>query len=60
MVGQGGARTAFGQFQQQLLDEIEQVVDLLELAPRVLVELAFSGEDVKLFKQLDGLPWLDL
>ena len=33
MVGQRGARTALGQFQQQLLNKLEQVIDLLELAP---------------------------
>ena len=60
MVGQRGARAFVGQLQQQLFDELEQVVDLFELAPRVLVELAIAGEDVQLFQQLDGLARTDL
>ena len=44
-----------GQLQQQLLDELKQVVDLLELAPRVLVELALAGQDVQLLEQLQRL-----
>src|SRR5690606_22217168 len=36
---------------QQRLDELHQVVHLLELAPRVLVELALAGEDVQLLQQ---------
>jgi hypothetical protein len=39
---------------QQLFDELEQVVDLLELAPRILVELALAREDVQLLEQLDA------
>ena len=60
MVGQRGSGAAFGQLQQQFLDKVEQVVDLLELAPRVLVELALTREDVQLFEQFDGLPRFDL
>ena len=44
-----------GQFEQQFFDELKQVVDLLELAPRVLVELAVAGEDVQLLEQFDRL-----
>jgi hypothetical protein len=46
---------ALRQFQQQLFDELVEVVDLLELAPRVLVELAVAGEDVQMLEQGDGL-----
>jgi len=55
VVGQGGALLAGGQFFQQLFDELKQVIHLLELATRILVELAVAGEDVQLFEQLDGL-----
>ena len=40
---------------QQRLNEIEQVVHLLELAARVLVQLSFSGQDVQFLQQLNGL-----
>jgi hypothetical protein len=40
---------------KQRLDELEQVVDLLELAARVLVHLAVARQDMKLLEQLDGL-----
>ena len=43
-------------FEQQFFNELKQVVDLLEFAPRVLVELAFAGEDVQLLQQRDRLP----
>jgi hypothetical protein len=43
------------QFLQDFFDELEQVVDLLELAPRVLVELALAREDVQFLEQLDRL-----
>ena len=39
----------------QILDELEQVIDLLELAPRVLVELALAGEDVQRLEQFQAL-----
>ena len=44
------------QILQDLLDESVEVIDLLELAPRILVELAFAGQDVQLLEQLDRLP----
>jgi hypothetical protein len=40
---------------EELLDELDEVQDLLELAPGILVELAFPGEDVQLLEQLEGL-----
>jgi hypothetical protein len=39
----------------QRLDELHQVVDLLELAAAVLVQLAVAGEDVQFLEQLDRL-----
>src|SRR5690606_18496951 len=44
---------------QQGLDELVQVIDLLQLAPAVLVELAGAGEDVQLLEQLEGLLGTD-
>ncbi len=55
VVGERGAAFAGGQLQQQLFDELEQVVDLLELAARILIELALAGQDVELLEQLDRL-----
>ena len=55
VVGQRGLRAVARQFAQQLLDELEQVVDLLELAARVLVEPAFAREDVQFLEQFDRL-----
>ena len=40
--------------------ELVQVVDLLELAACVLVQLAFACQDVQLFEQLDGLSGAQL
>ena len=60
MVGQGDAAGRLTQRQQQWLDELEQVVDLLEFATRVLVELALPGEDVQRLQQFDRLAWPDL
>ncbi|MNT54846.1 hypothetical protein D3C72_1920360 [compost metagenome] len=44
---------------QQRLDELEQVVDLLELAAAVLVHLAVARQDVECLEQLDGLAGTD-
>src|SRR5690606_11340752 len=44
---------------QQGLDELVEVIDLLQLAPAVLVELAVAGEDVQLLEQLEGLLGAD-
>ena len=55
VVGQRWTLRGLGQFKQQLLDELEQVVHLLELAARVLVELALAREDVQLLEQLHRL-----
>jgi hypothetical protein len=44
---------------QQRFDELEQVVDLLQLAPAVLVELAVARQDVQFLEQLDRLAGPD-
>ena len=46
-------------FLQQRLDELIQVIHLLELAARVLIQLAVAREDVQLLEQLQGLPLPD-
>ena len=60
MVGQAGRRVAGKRVVQQRLDELVQVVDLLELAPRVLVELALAREDVQLLEQVNRLAGAQL
>ena len=60
MVGQHGAAAVPGQLLQQLFDEPEQVVDLFELAARVLVELALARQDMQLFEKLDRLTGTDV
>jgi hypothetical protein len=57
MVGQGQGAVDGDQLGEQWLDEMEQVIDLLQLAPAVLVELAVAGQDVQFleqFKRLSG------
>ena len=44
---------------EQRFDELVQVVDLLELAAAVLVELAVARQDVQLLQQLDRLAGAD-
>ena len=53
-----GHRLALGQGQvlHQLFDELVEVINLLELAARVLVELAVARQDVQLLQQPHGLP----
>ena len=53
------AAGALGQIQQQLFDELVEVVDLLEFAPGVLVELALAGQDVQLLQERDRLAGAD-
>ena len=60
MVGQAGRGLAGKGVVQQRLDELVQVVDLLELAPRVLVELALPREDVQLLEQVNRLAGAQL
>jgi hypothetical protein len=42
-------------FEEQRLDELIEMIDLLQLAPAVLVELAVAREDMQLLQQFDGL-----
>jgi hypothetical protein len=53
------ARLRCLQLLQDFFNELEQVVDLLELAPRILVELALAREDVQLLEQFDRLAGAD-
>jgi hypothetical protein len=48
------------QFGEQGLDEVVKMINLLELAATVLIELAFAGQDVQLLEQFDGLLGFDL
>ena len=60
VVGQRDRAVAGGfQLQQDLLDKAEQVVDLLELAARILVQCAIARQDVQLLQQLDRLARTD-
>jgi hypothetical protein len=45
---------------QQRFDELVEVVDLLELAPAVLVELAVARQDVQFLEQFERLLRPDL
>ena len=45
---------------QQRFDQLVQVIDLLELAARILVQAPFAREDVQFFQQLDGLARTNL
>ena len=56
VVGQRGTRLTVWQLFEQFLDELEQVIHLLELATRVLVDLALTREDVQRLEQFDRLP----
>ena len=60
MVDQRDVAARVERLLQQRLDELQQVVDLLELAPRVLVQLALAREDMQLLEQLDRLAWAQL
>ena len=61
MVGQGqrgGVPCCLTRLQhsvQRLFQKLTQVVDLLQLASRILVDLAFTREDVQRLQQLGGL-----
>ena len=55
MVGQRGACISGGQFFEDFFNELKEVVHLLELAARVLVDLAVAREYVQFFEKLDGL-----
>ena len=55
MVGQRRALRRRGQVAQDFFNEAKQVIDLLELAPRVLVEPALTGQYVQLLEQVNRL-----
>ncbi len=57
VVGQRDVAAPIGlQLRKQRFDKAKQVVNLLELAARVLVDCAIAGEDVQLFEQIQRLP----
>ena len=55
VVGQGDGVVVGAEFFQDGRNELVEVVHLLELAPRVLVELALAGEDVQRLEQFQAL-----
>ena len=55
VIGKRQIGLALQHFLEQRLDELEQVVDLLELAAAVLVEFAVARENMQLLQQLDRL-----
>ena len=59
VVSQGHTTGLRGQLLQQLFNELVEVVNLLEFSPRILVELAFTGQNVQLFEQFKRLPRSD-
>jgi hypothetical protein len=42
-------------FNQQWLDEMHQVIDLLELAAAVLIQLSITGKNMQRLQKLAGL-----
>ena len=48
-----------GQFIQQRLDELIEVIDLLELATRILIELSLAGQNMQRFEQINTLTGLE-
>ena len=59
VVHQTEIRPLLRRLREQRFDELEQVIDLLELAPAILVHLAVAGEDVQCLEQFDGLAGTD-
>ena len=55
VVGQREALATRRNLLKQRRYELVEVIDLLELAPGILVELALAREDVQFLEQLDGL-----
>jgi hypothetical protein len=60
MVDQAHVGMVVQHFLQQRFDELVEVIDLLELAAAVLVQLAVAREDVQFLEQFDGLAGADL
>jgi len=50
VIGQRRALIAGWQFFEQFFNELIQVIHLLQLTPRIKVELALAGEDMQLFE----------
>jgi len=44
---------------EQWLDKIDQMINLLEFAPAILIQLPVTGQNMQLFEQIDGLIGLD-
>ena len=59
MVGQRHGLPISGQLRQQRLNELIEVIDLLELAARILVEPALAREDMQGLEQLYALAGLE-
>jgi hypothetical protein len=55
VVDQGQVAALRHDLGQQRFDELVEVVDLLELAPAVLVQLAVAGQDVQFLEQFERL-----
>ena len=55
MVSQSHGMTILGQFIQQGFDELIEVIDLLELATRILIELSLTGQNMQRFEQINTL-----
>ena len=60
VIGQGWAGGRIGQFVQDFFDELKQVIHLLELAPRVLIEFALAGQDVQFLEQGQRLTFAQI
>ena len=60
MVGQRQLGAVRGQLGQLLFDELHQVLNLLELAARILVQPAIAGQDVQGLEQFDRLAGAQL
>ena len=59
VIDQRDVRVAGHDLPQQRFDEVVQVIDLLQLAPAVLVQPRVAREDVQFLQQFDGLAGPD-
>ncbi|GGY16799.1 hypothetical protein GCM10011289_20280 [Paludibacterium paludis] len=55
MVDKGDPGVIRQAFLEQRFDELEQVINLFELASAILVHLPVPGQDVQFFEQGNGL-----
>ena len=60
MVGQRHRVIIFGKLGQQRLNELVQVINLLELAARILIELAVSRQNMQRLEQINALAGFEL